>query len=162
MHTQPLIPLSTVRRPPTTYRSKTTHSQLYDEGKDNRGQSQTKEETQLKPTRKFRVVLGPSMAKTTQQQPKPGYFSNHNTHYKLWQLYTVPNIISEHRSQHGGKQQSQTHNNRNHNMGKDSSPSWTTKQTEIITQTTTQSLSVMAVHKKIVGDRDRFPRWGTM
>ena len=46
----------------------TTHSWLCDEAKDNRGQSQTKDETQLKPTRQLRVVLGPSVAKTTQQQ----------------------------------------------------------------------------------------------
>ena len=35
MHTQPLIPLSTVRRPTTAYRSKTIPSQLSEEGKDN-------------------------------------------------------------------------------------------------------------------------------
>ena len=36
MHTQPLIPLTTLRRPTTAYCSKTTHSQLCEEGKDNR------------------------------------------------------------------------------------------------------------------------------
>ena len=36
MHTQPLIPLSIVRRPTTTYRSKKIPSQICEEGKDNR------------------------------------------------------------------------------------------------------------------------------
>ena len=127
------IPLTTVRRPTTAYRSNTIPSQPCEEGKDDRLAIPTNRQNTAQATRQLRVVLGPSMAKTTQQQPKPGYFSNHNTHYKLWQLYTVPNIISEHHSQHGGKQQSQSQNKRNHSMGKDSSMSWTTKKTKRIT-----------------------------
>ena len=45
--------------------------------KGNQWQSQTKSETQLKTTRKFRVVLVPNVAKTTQLQPKPRSFSRH-------------------------------------------------------------------------------------
>ena len=65
MHTQPLIPLSTVRRPTTTYHSKTIPSQLCEEGKDNRVTIPTKRRNTALATRQLSVVLGPIMAKTT-------------------------------------------------------------------------------------------------
>ena len=62
--------------------SKTIPSHPCEEGKDNRWQSQTKGETQLKPTRQLRVVLGPKVAKTTQlQHPNQG-ISAAQTHNK--------------------------------------------------------------------------------
>ena len=69
-HNQPLIPLSTVQRPTIAYRNKTIPSQLCEKGKYNRVTIPTKRRNTAQATRQLRVVLGPSMAKTTQQQPK--------------------------------------------------------------------------------------------
>ena len=98
-HTQPLIPLSTVRRPTTAYHSKTNSSQLYEENKYNRVTTQMKGWTQLKSTRRLRVVLGPRVAKTNQKQPhkilytcnnqNPGRDQQPNPIMKQREPYTV-------------------------------------------------------------------------
>ena len=67
-HTQPLIPLSTVRRPTTAYRRKTTHSQLCEERKDNRVTIPNKRWNTVQVQPHSRFFIGLSVAKTTQQQ----------------------------------------------------------------------------------------------
>ena len=67
-HSWPLILLSTVQRPTTIYRSKTNSSQLCEEGKDNRVTTPNKRWNTVHVKPCSRVVLGPSVAKTTQQQ----------------------------------------------------------------------------------------------
>ena len=62
--------LAQSKEQPLHTRSKTIHSQLYDEGISNRVETPKQNETQLKPTGQFRVVLCPNVAKTTQLQPK--------------------------------------------------------------------------------------------
>ena len=89
-HQQPVKPAQSEDQPLLT-RSKTIPSQPCEEGKDNRGQSQTKDETRLKPTGQFRVVLGPNVAKTTQLQPKTRVLPQPQTHNERWLRYTVPN-----------------------------------------------------------------------
>ena len=54
-----------------------THSRLCDEGKVNRGQSQTKEETQLKPQDNSGLFLALAWPKQLNRNPKLGYINSH-------------------------------------------------------------------------------------
>ena len=73
---------------------------------------------QLKPTRQHRVVLGPTVAKTTRLQPKPGYSSsqkhtmndisnpqsqNRETQPTDWKSTVAQNEIEHHNQQNVGK-----------------------------------------------------------
>ena len=69
-HTQALILLSTVRRPTTAYYSKTNSSQLCEEDEVNRVKTPNQRVKHSSGQQCFRVVLGPSMAKKTQQQSR--------------------------------------------------------------------------------------------
>ena len=70
--------------------AKTIPSQLCEEGKDNRQVTvPTNGWNIAQATRQLRVVLGPSVAKTTQlQHPKPRYFNNPHSQCKRWQQST--------------------------------------------------------------------------
>ena len=99
-HTQPLILLSTVQRPTTACHSKTNSSQLCEEGKDNRVTTPNKKVKHSSVKQCFRVVLGPSVAKTTQQQSQ-NMFATSATKKQ-------PKIR--------GRQQPQTHNENDGNI----------------------------------------------